>query len=160
MGVAVYASCFDASALAKLYLDEPGSVELRQFWKVPTRYTTPFCLYETLGILKRNRLKDRLTKERYLRAATELVAWFRASQSRNDIDFTQPKVFAEAKKLAEQTDLDLSDAFQLLSLRDGYFSGLIGNSATLLVTADEALARAARDMQLRVWDCQREPMPV
>jgi len=160
MSVAGHATCFDASALAKRYLDEPGSFALRQYWNgQPTRYTTAFCLYETLGILKRKRLKGVLTKERYLRAATDLVAWFRASESRRDIDFTAPKVFAEASKLAEQTDLDLSDALQLLSLRDGYFSVLVGDSATLLVTADAALALAARNMALRVWDCEREPIP-
>jgi hypothetical protein len=55
--------------------------------------------------------------------------------------------------------LDLSDAFQLLSLQAGYFSHLIGGSRTVLVTADGALARAARQRNLPVWDCMREPLP-
>jgi predicted nucleic acid-binding protein len=163
MSVPIRAACFDASALAKLYIDEPGCKALRRFWRAqPTRYTTPFCFYETLGILKRQRLKqkDPFTKEGYLRCVAELTAWFRASSSRiQDLDFTDLEVFADAMKLAQRTDLDLSDAFQLLSMQAGYFSVLVGGSATLLVTADEALAKAARDRHLPVWDCMREPIP-
>jgi hypothetical protein len=69
------------------------------------------------------------------------------------------RCFFEAKTLAMDHDLDLSDAFQLLSLQAGYFCGLPGESATLLVTADEALAAAARKLDLRAWDCLREPLP-
>lgn len=161
MSIALYPACFDASALVKRYLDEPGSEALRQYWTAqPTRYTTPFCLYETLGILKRQRLKGILRKECYLNAATDLVSWFRASHSRlDDLDFTDVEVFADAKDLADQTDLDLSDAFQLLSLQAGYFSVFVGGSASRLVTADGALAAAARRMGLLVWDCAREPIP-
>lgn len=98
--------------------------------------------------------------EDYLRAATQLVNRFRVSDSRmKDPDFTHPTIFIRAREIAVQFDLDLSDAFQLISLDEGYFSGLIGDSATLLVTADEGLANAARDLGLTVWDCMREPMP-
>jgi predicted nucleic acid-binding protein len=161
MSPAIHATCFDASALVKRYVEEPGSAELRVYWKTQaTRYTTPFCFYETLGVLKRHKLRGTLTKDSYLRAAFELVAWFRASHSRlNDLDFTDVEVFSDAKELAEHSDLDLSDAFQLLSLEAGYFSVLVGGSKTLLVTADEALANAARSRRLPVWDCQREAMP-
>jgi predicted nucleic acid-binding protein len=163
VSIALHATCFDASALVKRYVDEAGSQELRRYWATQaTRYTTPFCFYETLSILKscwRNR--KTLAKEGYLKAAWDLHAWFRASQSDfEDIDFTSNDVFVDAKELAEGTDLDLSDAFQLLSLQAGYFSGLVGGSRTLLVTADEALAKAARQRKLPVWDCLREPMPL
>ncbi len=161
MSRAVHATCFDASALVKRYVDEPGSDALRAYWRSQaTRYTTPFCLYETLGALKRHKLRGTLTKDEYLNAASDLVAWFRVSQSSvRDLDFTDRHVFIDAKELAEDNDLDLSDAFQLLSLEAGFFAQLIGDSSTLLVTADEALAVAARKKRLQVWDCQREPMP-
>jgi hypothetical protein len=117
-------------------------------------------LYETLGVLKRHKLQGKLTKDAYLRAATDLVAWFRASHSRiEDLDFTDIEVFRDAKELAVDSELDLSDEFQLLSLQAGFFAALVGGSATLLVTADEALAKAARNRRLPVWDCQREAMP-
>jgi predicted nucleic acid-binding protein len=152
MSRALHATCFDASALIKLYVEEPGSDALRAYWKTQaTRYTTPFCFYETLGVLKRHRLQGKLTKDAYLRAATDLVAWFRASHSRiEDLNFTDTEVFRDAKELAVDSDLDLSDAFQLLSLQAGYFAALVGGSATLLVTADEALAKAARNRRLPV----------
>jgi predicted nucleic acid-binding protein len=146
MSVALHATCFDASALVKLYVDEPGSPELRQYWRTQA--------------MKRLKLKRAITKERYLHAARELAAWFRASQSQmDDIEFLDPEVFRDAMELAEHTDLDLSDAFQLLSLQAGYFQYLAGDSKTLLVTADAALAQAARQRALPVWDCMREPMP-
>ena len=156
-----HATYFDASALVKRYVDEPGSEALRGYWaSQATRCTTPFCLYETLGVLKRYKIRGTLSKDAYLRAATDLVCWFRASTSRrDDIEFTDHEVFRDARKVAEDHDLDLSDAFQLLSLEAGYFASLIGDSATLLVTADEALAAAARKRKLPVWDCQREPTP-
>ena len=162
MSIALHATCFDASALVKRFVEEPGSQELRRYWNTQaTRYTTPFCFYETLSILKGCWRKNILTKEAYLKAASELVAWFRASHSsRDDIEFTRIDVFADAKELAKDIpELDLSDAFQLLSLQAGYFSGLVGGSKTLLVTADGALAKAARSRKLPVWDCLRDPMP-
>lgn len=161
MSIALHATCFDASALAKLYVDESGSEALRRYWKTQaTRYTTPFCLYETLGVLKGYKRRNKLSLDTYLRAATELVHWFRASRSRmNDLDFTDPRVFSRARDIVMQFDLDLSDAFQLLSLDEGYFSGLTGESRTRLVTADERLAKAARSLGLPVWDCLREPIP-
>ena len=161
MSLAGYATCFDASALVKRFLNEESSNILRQYWNTQSmRYTTPFCLYETLGVLKLRKLRGILTKEGYFETATKLVAWYHASAAGiKDLDFTRPDVFADAKKMAESHDLDLSDAFQLLSLQAGFFAPLVGDSATLLVTADEALAKAARARGLRVWDCLRQPMP-
>ncbi len=161
MSIALYAACFDASALIKRYMDETGSQELRRYWCAqPTKYTTPFCFYETLSVLKGHRRRGTLTKDHYLRAASDLVAWFGASHSQiYDIEFTRPDVFHDARELAERYDLDLADAFLLMSLQAGYFSVFVGGSISLLVTADEPLANAARHMQLPVWDCMREPEP-
>lgn len=156
-----HSAWFDASALVKRYVDEPGSEQLRQYWTIhTTRYTTEFCLYEALSILKGCIRRGCLTKRQYLRAATNLVAWFRKSDSMaQDIEFLRRDVFADAKRLAERHDLDLSDAFQLLTLQAAGFSQFVGGQPGLLVTADEPLAKAARAMKLPVWDCTREPMP-
>lgn len=161
MSVALHACCFDASALVKRYVDEPGSDALRQYWsRQATRYTTPFCFYETLSILKGKVHRKIMMREAYLKAAADLHAWFRTSTSEtNDLNFTSMDVFHDALEIAEHSGLDLSDAFQLLSLQAGYFSSLIGGSTTVLVTADEALAKAARQRRLPVWDCMREPVP-
>jgi predicted nucleic acid-binding protein len=161
MSVAVRAACFDASALVKLYVNESGSDPLRQYWRVQaTKYTTPFCFYETLSILKGKHRRGVLTEDQYFRATSDMVAWFRASASRvDDIVFTDRDVFRDAREMAQEYHLDLSDAFQLLTLQAGFFAGLIGGSQTILVTADEPLAKAARTLRLPVWDCMREPVP-
>ena len=117
-------------------------------------------MYETLRILKRHMLKGTLARVDYFKHATHLVSYFRAAQSQmQDLDFTDMEVFNDVKELAEDSGLDLSDAFQVLTLQAGYFSVLVGGSQTLLVTADEALAAAARKRGLQVWDCVRETMP-
>lgn len=64
MSLAGYATCFDASALVKRFLNEEGSDILRQFRnKHSTLYTTLFCLYESLGVLKLRKLRHKLTKK-------------------------------------------------------------------------------------------------
>jgi len=63
-----------------------------------------------------------------------------------------------AIKLAEKTSLDLSDAFQILSVREGFCSPSVRDSKTVLVTADSKLAAAVRSEDLRVW-CVLEEQP-
>jgi hypothetical protein len=55
--------------------------------------------------------------------------------------------------------LDLSDAFQILSVKIGFAAHLSGGSQTILVTADKKLAKAARAEGLRVWSVLEEPTP-
>jgi predicted nucleic acid-binding protein len=123
--------------------------------------TTPYCFYETMNVLKGKwKHKGQLTPEQYLDAAFRLTAWYGASSSRiKDLDFTNPSTFAEAKDLAQKSGLDLSDAFQILSVKKGYFAPLVNDSATILVTADKELADAARVEGLRVWNPMLEPAP-
>jgi predicted nucleic acid-binding protein len=90
MSVAGRASLFDASALVKVYTDEPGSEIVRQYFKrEPTKYTTPFCFYEALSILKAKwKYRNELTAEKYLEAARRLTAWYGASsRGVDDLDF-------------------------------------------------------------------------
>lgn len=159
---AARADFFDASALAKVYSDEPGSDVVRAYFgSRPTKYTTPYCFYETLNVLKGKwKHKGHLTLEQYLDAAFRLTVWYGASCSRiKDLDFTSPSTFAEAKELARRSGLDLSDAFQILSVKIGYFAPLVNDSATILVTADKELANAARAEGLRAWNPMLEPAP-
>ncbi len=127
----------------------------------PTKYTTPFCFYETLSVLKVKWLyRKELTKVEYNEAAFHLVAWYgAATRHGTDIDFKEPLVFFAAQEIAERYDLDLSDAFQILSVKEGYFSCLINDSQTVLVTADERLARAAQSEGIKAWFCLGEPEP-
>ena len=156
------ANCLDASALVKLHVDEAGAEIIRPYFDhEPTKYTTPFCFYEALNCLKRKWKEKGITKEQYLDAAFCLSAWYgAASRDIKDLDFTLHTTFAEAKRIAERwKSLDLSDAFQILSVRDGCYSGSARESRPILVTADEDLAKAANAEGLRVWYFMKEPTP-
>lgn len=159
---AARADFFDASALAKIYSDEPRSDLVRDYFgSRPTKYTTPFCFYEAMNVLKGKwKHKGQLTLEQYLNAAFRLTSWYGASSSKiKDLDFADPTTFAKAKEIAERSQLDLSDAFQILSVKMGYFSVLINESSTILVTADKELAEAAKKEGLRVWNLMEESAP-
>ena len=159
---AARADFFDASALAKVYSDEPCSDVARDYFTSrATKYTTPFCFYEAMNVLKGKwKHKGQLTIDQYLEAAFQLTAWYGASSSKvNDLNFTEPTTFAEAKEIAERNRLDLSDAFQILSVKKGYFSVLVNESSTVLVTADKELAGAARAEGLRAWNLMLESAP-
>lgn len=157
------ANCFDASALVKVFARERGSDIVREYFhsRSPTKYTTPFCFYETLNVLKVKWLyRKEITKEEYTEAAFRLVAWFGAStRYAKDIDLNEPRIFFTVRELAERHSIDLSDAFQIVSVKDGYFSHLVNESQTILVTADEGLAKAARIEGVKAWYCIGEPEP-
>jgi predicted nucleic acid-binding protein len=157
------AHCFDASALLKVFTNETGSDVVRNYFNnhSPTKYTTPFCFYEVLTVLKVKCLYRReITRDEYANAAFRLVAWFEASSRQvKDIDLKDPSVFIRVRDLAGRHSLDLSDAFQILSVKEGYFSGLINDSRTILVTADEDLAKASRAEGVRCWNCLTQPAP-
>lgn len=160
------ANCLDASALVKLYVNECGSDILQQYLQhEPTYYTTLFCYFETLSVLKRKWLygkngEDEITQEEYREATFSLTAWFSlVSQKVKDLDFTSLTVFSEVQRISKDHKLDLSDAFQILSVKQGFFSPLAGESRTILVTADKNLATVARKEGLRAWNLLSEPTP-
>lgn len=157
------ANCFDASALLKVFTFEEGSDIVRDYFnnRSPTKYTTPFCFYETLNVLKVKWMyRNLITKTEYTEAAFRLVAWFGASMLHaKDIDLENPIIFFRVRELAERHSLDLSGALQILSVKEGFFSHLVNDSQTILVTADEGLAKAARIEGVRSWYCLGEPEP-
>ena len=146
------ANCFDASALVKVFVDETGGGPVRQYFnsQSPMKYTTPFCYFETLSVLKAKWLyRNELTREEYLNAAFALTVWFQASsRGIHDLNMTHPPTFYRAREIVERHAVDISDAFQVLSVKEGYFSPLVNESRTLLVTADEKLCNALKDTPL------------
>ena len=150
----VYADFYDASALLRIHTDEVGSQVVREYVsRRPPGYTTPFCFYEAMNGLKAKwKYKNQLTKEQYLLAAQRLTAWFEAtSRHIKDLDFSDLLVFSRTREIADRHGLDLSDAFQIMSVKHGFFSVLVGDSATLLVTCDKELFAAARAEGVRCW---------
>ena len=75
------------------------------------------------------------------------------------MDFLSPIVFRNVQEIATRHSLDLSDAFQILSVKEGFFSGLVHESETILVTADQELSKAAKREGIRVWYFMKEPIP-
>lgn len=161
-GIAGRADFFDASALVKVFSNEPRSDIVREYFHSrPTKYTTPFCFYEALNVLKGKwKYKNSLTEDQYLDATFRLTAWFGASTRRiKDLDFIDSRVFSDAKRIAQRHSIDLSDAFQILSVKMGYFSVLVNDSTTVLVTADNGLAQAAKAEHLKVWNIMLDEPP-
>ena len=157
------ANFFDASALVKVFAREADSVPLRSYWdtRSPTKYTSPFCLYEALTVLKVLWMyRKTLTEGQYHQAAERLIVWFSATAKYNkDLDLHDAAVLGSARDLAQRYSLDLSDAFQILCVKEGRYSRLVDRSQTVLVTADEILAKAARSEGLKTWYCLGEPEP-
>ncbi len=109
---------------------------------------------------KQKYLRKELDRSQYLDAAVDLTAWFGARERQiKDIELHSPGVIMEVRRIADTYDLDFSDAFQILSIRDGIFSHLTNGSKSILVTADKNLARAAKAEDLRVWFVMDEPPP-
>lgn len=158
-------NCFDASALVKVYTDEHGSDKVRKYFNTESsKYTTPICYFETLSVFKAKRFYRKpphnITQDEYHKAARALSAWFLASSKKlPDVDLIDPGTFQKVESLARKYSVDLSDAFQLLSVKKGIFSPLHGDSQTILVTADKNLAAAAQSEGLKVWNVLTEPLP-
>ena len=162
MSDALRANCFDASALLKRYVKEAGSETVRAYWaRESTKFTTSLCFYEALTQLKVCHFYRReLDLEAYNKATLDLCSWYRAVSERiPELNFLSPEVFFAAQRTAQTHGLDLSDAFQIHSVKEGFFSNLIGDSKTILVTADAKLAKAARTEGIDVWDILNEPAP-
>ena len=77
----------------------------------------------------------------------------------NDVDITAKEIFDEVETLATKYALDVADAYQLVTLKRGMFSKMTDDSQPILVTADRALAGAARGESMRAWECLHEPAP-
>jgi predicted nucleic acid-binding protein len=72
---------------------------------------------------------------------------------------TSPEIFMEAEDLARQHGVDLSDAFQIITVRNGKFKNWAGESKSVLATADRGLADAAKKEGLLAWNCEETTIP-
>jgi predicted nucleic acid-binding protein len=150
----------DASAIVKLFLPEIGSEVLRSYFsKESNFYATSLCFSEALGILKREYRKN-ITDEHYLRACDELLAYVaHGNIELEDVEIKDRTVFNNVENLVRTYKIDVSDAFQIVSIKKNYFSKFNNDSKPILITADGPLADAARKEKLRVWNCLNEPEP-
>jgi predicted nucleic acid-binding protein len=116
----------DASALVKLYIDEDGSQQLRDYFysnKANFR-TTWLCLAEGLGILKSkwigNQSKNVATKietGKYVEATSSLIIEWRKRIESDDLELVDPSVPLKVAEMAKKYQLDYSDALQLITIK-------------------------------------------
>ena len=151
----------DASALVKLFVVENGSSVLRDYVSEHSVFsTTSICFAEALGVLKSKFLRKLLLQEDYLAACEELTACIRNGEIKiEDIGISDRSVFDQVEDIAREYTLDISDAFQIVTLKIGIFSLLKIDYKPIMITADKALAKAAINEGLMVWDCLSEPSP-
>jgi len=161
----------DASAVLKLFLNERGSDELRLYFEKESCFTTTsLCFAEVLGRLKVMRFNNKsMTDEEYFSCCDELLAYVAGDDIEiEDIEIKDRGVFRDVENLmrnynegkSKKKIIDLSDAFQIMSVKQNYFSRFEKtDSMPILITGDKPLADAARREGLRVWYCIDEPSP-
>ena len=151
----------DASALVKLVIDEGDHQEVRSIFYSDTNFcATSLCLAEALGVIKNKWNRSLITEEQYFKSTRELIisAWGKKIEV-DDIDLFTPESQQAVETLARKYKLDLSDALQLETIKQGTYSHLGPNSASLLITADEKLAKAAKTEGIRSWNCIKTSLP-
>jgi predicted nucleic acid-binding protein len=117
------------------------------------------CMAEALGVFKRKMLRSELSRDRYFASCYLLLNYVGNRIHIDDLEISDQAIFLKASALARQYGVDLSDALQLVSVKEGKFRNYVQESKTVFATADRSLASAARAENLRVWDCEREATP-
>jgi predicted nucleic acid-binding protein len=154
----------DASAIVKLFVEEEGSAALRTYFESEAHfYATSLSFAEALGVLKvKHFYRKEITDEEYLAACDELVAYAGDDTIKiEDVAIRDTTVFLEVEALVRtyNRSIDVSDAFQIVSVKRNYFSRFENDSKPMFITGDKDLAVAVRQEGLRVWDCVRESIP-
>ena len=155
----------DASALVKLVDDSAGESRgrdaLRKYYNEHAgMYATSYCLAEAFGVFKRKFLQHQITNDQYLKYVQDLVGrtvgW---KLQIDEVDILLPIVWTEAARLISKYQVDFLDCFQIVTALHGRARVLVGESKSILITADRELAKAARAEGARVWECMSEPAP-
>jgi predicted nucleic acid-binding protein len=157
---------FDASALVKLVADDfdelLGRDALRKYYWQHTAsvYSTSYCIAETFSAFKRKLARGLITQSRYCEYLHDFRIKILGCNLRQDeMPILSPVVAAETDRLIRTYNLDFIDSFQIVTLRHGRYRVLGPNSRSILITADRALAKAARAEGAKVWECTSEPAP-
>ncbi len=104
--------------------------------------------------------RKEISKKKYLASAEIIVTYLRHDDiSIQEVDLTDYEIYNEVEKIVKQYELDISDAFQLATLKAGFPSVLEGESKTILITGDKDLEKAARMEGFRTWNILDESEP-
>ena len=151
----------DTSALIKLLLYpdiiEDGSEALANYRKQHSCFrTTDLCVGECLNVLKRKYFKEKqLTKDGYLLCINRLSTMTKPQHSLKviNVDLQNDTLFHEASKIVKQHNIDFVDAIVIILSKSE-------KVINLLITADKAMWKTAKDKDISVWHCIKEAMPV
>jgi len=161
----IKAHYFDASALVKLIADDPdeipGRKALVEYCAAHRghRYTTSYCFTEALSALKLKFLHKRIAEPVYIKYVHSLIRTVKNQIRIDEVPILWPLVFTETKRLMKKHKIDFIDCFQIVILRHGTFRHMVSNSKSILITADQRLAKAARAEDVNVWYCISEQPP-
>jgi predicted nucleic acid-binding protein len=134
----------DSSALAKRYVQEPGSDRLeRILFSTSSLGVSVICIPEVVSALCRRRRERKLSPQEYLKAKRALIEDI---EDASVVNVTE-QVVARSVELLKRWPLRSSDAVHVASAAEW--------SAELFVSADEKQCTAARGYRLQV-----EQLPV
>jgi len=147
----------DANCLVKLVVVEAGSKELHDHCEKQGLIcaTTNFCFYEALGVLKtkwvqKNRA-DHISEETYLAACEELCALVEDGKIQiEEVAIHDRESFNESEKITKKYKIDLSDSFQLVSIKRGMLAQLKTPITPELISEDRGVHKAAIGEGLKV----------
>ena len=150
----------DTSVIVKLYLDEDGSLNFRDFFNNHTNFsTTLMTFYESMSVLK-SRLFNNKSKGQYYRAVDHLqIHGWGGKIEIEAIDLNSREIFREISEISVEHNLDIADAIQIYAILKGKYSGLCQGSGSVLITADEKQELAATEKGIRVWNCRKTAKP-
>ena len=153
----------DACAVVRIFIEEEGSKELKKYFEMESNFwMTSICFIEALGVLKKKCFYEKLImKKEYLDACDELMVTIEEKIIRIDeFSITNSETFREVEKLVEQYEkIDVSDAFQIVSIKHSWLSKFTEIPQPVLITADKELAKVARKEGLNAWYIINEPYP-
>ncbi len=129
----------DSSALAKRYVQEPGSDRLEEIlFSASSLGVSVICVSEVVSALCRRRRERKLSRQEYLKAKQAL---FEDIEDASVLNVTE-QIVARAVELLERWPLRSPDSLHVASAAEW--------SAELFVSADERQCAAARAYGLQV----------
>ena len=142
---------YDASAITKLFVDEPGADVARKIFNDAAQvYTSWVVIAEVLGALKRKWLRKEIDDDQYGKSVHLLLSYvaelrLKAVDVRNRngqpaLDTFELDILKIRKAHPE---LDAADALQFAAIQNTYLRTFASESKTQLVSADRNLLKAA-----------------
>ena len=157
------ANYLDASAIIKILVNEKDSSSVQDYFHNGRNCfrMTSVCFAEALGVLKAKYFNRKdISEKGYLNRSYLLISLVRDKRILVDeISLSDPKIFNEVESVVKKYNIDISDAFQIVTIKKGRFSRFVDESQSLLISADSDLAKAARSEGVKVWVCTHEPIP-